>query len=67
MNCERARLSEPEVSPYLQRPVRTFAQACRDIAEKRQTIRKARVANLNAPIHVVDPAKSLRRGFGQRA
>ncbi len=67
MTSDLARLSEPDVSPYLQRPLRTFAQACRDIAETRQAIRKARAANANAPIHPVDPAKSLRRGFGQPA
>lgn len=67
MNNDLARLPEPEVSPYLQRPLRTFAQACRDIAEKRQAIRKARAANVNLPIHAVDPAKSLRRGFAQPA
>ena len=67
MDNERARLSEPDVSPYLQRPPRTFAQACREITEKRQAIWKERAANVNAPIHAVDPSKSLRRGFGQPA
>lgn len=67
MSNDLARLREPDVSPYLQRPVRTFAQACRDIADTRQAIREARAANANAPIHAVDPEKSLRRGFGQPA
>lgn len=67
MTSDVARLPEPDVSPYLQRPLRTFAQACRDIAESRQAIRKARVANSNSAIHAVDPAKSLRRGMGQPA
>ncbi len=65
MISDLARFPEPDVSPYLQRPLRTFAKASRDIAETRQAIRKARVANSNSPIHAVDPAKSLRRGFGQ--
>ncbi len=67
MNSELARLSEPEVSPYLRRPIRTFAEACRDVTAKRQAIREARAANSNAPIHAVDPVKTLRRGVGQPA
>jgi hypothetical protein len=67
MNSEIARLSGPEVSPYLRRPLRTFAEACREITAKRQAIREARAANANAPIHAVDPVKMLRRGFGQPA
>lgn len=67
MISDLVRFSEPDVSPYLQRPLRTFAEACRDIAAKRQAIREARAANANAPIHAVDPAKTLRRGFGELA
>ncbi len=67
MIIERAPLPEPEISPYLQRPLRSFAEASRDIAAKRQAIRAARTANENAPIHAVDSARALRRGVGQTA
>lgn len=36
-----------DVSPYLQRPLRSFAEACRDIAARRQMLRRARLANDN--------------------
>ena len=62
MNKEIEGRAEPDISPYLQRPLRTFAEACRDITAKRMALRKAQAANSNAPSHRVDPAKSLRRG-----
>jgi len=51
-----------DVSPYLQRPLRTFAEACRDIAEHRQKLRRARLANDNHAIHPVIAGAALRRG-----
>jgi len=51
-----------DVSPYLQRPLRTFAEACRDIAERRQMMRRARMANDNLTVHPVIAGAALRRG-----
>ena len=52
-----------DVSPYLQRPLRSFAQACRDIAARRHMLRSARIANDNMAIFRVAPTgAALRRG-----
>jgi hypothetical protein len=51
-----------DVSPYLLRPLRTFAEACRDIAERQQFLRRARLANDNAAVYPVVAGASLRRG-----
>ena len=51
-----------DVSPYLQRPLRSFAEACRDIAERRQMLRRARLANDNVTLHAVIAGTVLRRG-----
>jgi hypothetical protein len=51
-----------DVSPYLQRPLRSFAEACRDIAARQQMLRRARIANDNLAIHRVLPDASPRRG-----
>ena len=51
-----------DVSPYLQRPLRSFAQACRDIAARRQMLRCARIANDNLAVYRVLPGALLRRG-----
>jgi hypothetical protein len=51
-----------DVSPYLQRPLRSFAQACRDIAARRQMLRCARIANDNLVVYRVVPGAALRRG-----
>lgn len=51
-----------DVSPYLQKPLRTFAEACRDIAERRQMMRRARLANDNLALHPVIAGAALRRG-----
>ena len=53
-----------DVSPYLQRPLRSFAQACRDIAARQHLLRRARLANDNLAIHRVLPGATLRRGDG---
>lgn len=53
-----------DVSPYLQRPLRSFAEACRDIAARQQMLRRARIANDNLAIFRVLPDASLRRGDG---
>lgn len=50
-----------DVSPYLQRPLRSFAEACRDIAERRQFLRRARLANDNAAVRAVVAGAPLRR------
>ena len=54
---------EHDVSPYLQRPLRSFAEACRDIAERRQMLRRARLANDNFVVYpvVVDGAEQRGR------
>jgi hypothetical protein len=51
-----------DISPYLQRPLRSFAQACRDIAERQQMLRRARIANDNLSIYRVLPEATPRRG-----
>jgi len=51
-----------DVSPYLQRPLRSFAQACRDIAARQQLMRRARIANDNLAIYRVLPGAGFRRG-----
>ena len=52
-----------DVSPYLQRPLRSFAQACRDIAARQHMLRRARIANDNLAVcRVVPPKASLRHG-----
>jgi len=51
-----------DVSPYLQRPLRSFAEACRDIAARRQMLRRARLANDNLSVYPVIAGTSLRRG-----
>jgi hypothetical protein len=51
-----------DVSPYLQRPLRSFAQACRDIAARQQMMRRARIANDNLTLYRVLPGTLLRRG-----
>lgn len=51
-----------DVSPYLQRPLRSFAEACRDIAARQQMLRRARIANDNLAIYRVLPEASPRRG-----
>jgi hypothetical protein len=40
------------VSPYLRRPMRSFAQACRDIMRKNVTKWQKSAANENRPIYV---------------
>jgi hypothetical protein len=51
-----------DISPYLQRPLRSFAQACRDIVERQQMLRRARIANDNLAIYRVLPGATVRRG-----
>jgi len=51
-----------DVSPYLQRPLRSFAEACRDIAARRQMLRRARLANDNLAVYPVIAGAALRRG-----
>ena len=50
-----------DVSPYLQRPLRSFAQACRDIAARRQMLRCARIANDNLAVYRIGSDSALRR------
>lgn len=50
-----------DVSPYLQRPLRSFAEACRDIAARRQMMRRARLANDNFAIYPVLTSTALQQ------
>ena len=54
--------NEAQVSPYLLRPLRSFAEASRDISAKREAMRRAAAANGNAPMHAVSAGKVLGRG-----
>lgn len=51
-----------DVSPYLQRPLRSFAEACRDIAARRQMLRRARLANDNVTVYPVIAGETAERG-----
>lgn len=51
-----------DVSPYLQRPLRSFAEACRDIAARRQMLRRARLANDNGAVYPVIAGEAAERG-----
>ena len=51
-----------QVSPYLLRPLRSFAEASRDVSAKREALRRAAAANGNAPMHVVSVGGALGRG-----
>jgi hypothetical protein len=51
-----------DVSPYLQRPLRSFAEACRDIAERRQMLRRARLANDNFVVYPVVVDRTVQPG-----
>lgn len=64
MDDKRTRLDgyRHDVSPYLQRPLRSFAEACRDIAARREMLRRARTANDNLTVYPVIDGTALRRG-----
>jgi hypothetical protein len=51
-----------DVSPYLLRPLRSYAEACRDIAARQQMLRRARIANDNIAIDRILPGATPRRG-----
>ena len=51
-----------DVSPYLLRPLRSYAEACRDIAAHRQMRRRAQQANDNFSVYPVIRDADLRRG-----
>ena len=51
-----------DVSPYLLRPLRSYAEACRDIAALRQMRRRAQQANDNFSVFPVAGDTGLRRG-----
>lgn len=51
-----------DVSPYLQRPLRSFAEACRDIAARRQMLRRARLANDNFVVYRVVSGETIQPG-----
>lgn len=53
---------DQDVSPYLQRPLRSFAEACRDIAARRQMLRRARLANDNLAVYPVIAGETAGRG-----